>query len=80
MLWINVEQGLPIEGGVDNFVRRHQGKTWTLSTEMLNPSTIDYNITEKNFHDTCTITEKNFHDTVTAEDWRLNQSMNSPSE
>ena len=68
MLWMNVEQGLPIEGGVDNFMRWHQGKIWTLSIEMLNTSTIDYSITEKRYHDTCTITEKSFHDTVTGED------------
>jgi hypothetical protein len=40
-----------------------------LSIETLNPSTTDYNITERNFHDT-----------VTGEGWKINPSMNSLSE
>jgi hypothetical protein len=66
---MNVEQGLLTEGDVDNFVRRHQRKTWMLSIETLNPSTTDY-----------IITERNFHDTVIGEGWKINPSMNSLSE
>jgi hypothetical protein len=40
-----------------------------LSIKTLNPSTTDYNIIERNFHNT-----------VTGEGWKINPSMNSLSE